>query len=189
MKLLIRIFLILTIFTFALGSTALWRGFKQLHFVEKGLDWSWLWEYYLPFSNGLQVTRTQDTKQLLLRRVYLEENIVIFVLTTFDNKLEVDIVNKETCEPKSNKSIFISFNHQPISHSFMTCESSGESYIYRAINKRLKSVEFSFNNHNFREDFTQWPISKLKADQFKQQHSNFFEKQRGASGSYQWLRD
>ena len=83
---LVRILIILIAFIAALAGIVAWKTIPQLHFVEKGMQWNWHWSYFEPFSNGIQTTRTQDTKQLLLRRVYLQDSTVVFVGTTLDNK-------------------------------------------------------------------------------------------------------
>ncbi|MGI9949161.1 threonine transporter RhtB [Vibrio hyugaensis] len=188
MRLLIRLVITFFIFLFAVGTLVAWKTVPQLQFVEKGMEWDWYWEYFLPFSNGIQSTRTQDTKQLLLRRVYLEDATVVFVGTTLDNKFEIDVVNKDACEPKSSKWVSVSVNSQPMSHVPMLCEDSGEGYIYRFVGSKLKSLEFGIDDNFIREDFSQWPIADIKADQFKQQHSAFFNKQ-GDGQEHQWLRD
>jgi hypothetical protein len=50
------------------------------------------------------------------------------------------------------------------------------------------SLEFGVEKAVINEDFKQWPIDDIKVDQFKQQHSSFFEKQ-GEEVEHQWLRD
>ncbi|CAH1608386.1 MULTISPECIES: hypothetical protein [Vibrio] len=188
MRVLIRLIISFVVFLFAVGAFVAWKTIPQLHFVEKGMEWDWHWEYFLPFSNGIQTTRTQDTKQLLLRRVYLQDATAVFVGTTLDNKFEIDVVNEDACDPESSKWASVSVNGQPMSHVPMLCEASGEGYIYRFVGPKLKSLEFGIDDHFIREDFRLWPISEIKADQFKQQHSTFFNKQ-GDSQEHQWLRD
>ena len=165
-----------------------WKTVPQLNFAERGMGWEWQWSYFEPFSNGIQVTRTQDTRQLLLRRVYLKESVVVFFGTTLDNKFEFDVVNQDNCVPESHKWISVSVNSLPISEASMVCEASGKSYIYRFVANKLSSVEFRIGDDFIREDFSQWPVSEIKTDQFKQQHSAFFNKQTG-SNEHQWLRD
>ncbi|EOA9035595.1 threonine transporter RhtB [Vibrio harveyi] len=185
---LVRILIILIAFIAALAGIVAWKTIPQLHFVEKGMQWNWHWSYFEPFSNGIQTTRTQDTKQLLLRRVYLQDSTVVFVGTTLDNKFEIDVVNQASCEPKSSKWVSVSVNGQPMSHVPMVCEKTGETYIYRFIGNKLRTLEFGIDDSFIREDFTLWPISEIKADQFKQQHSTFFNKKDGGE-DHQWLRD
>ena len=188
MRVLIRIVIALFIFIALMLGVVAWKTVPQLNFAEKGMRWDWHWSYFEPFSNGIQATRTQDTKQLLLRRVYLQELTAVFVGTTLDNKFEIDVVYQELCEPESSKWVSVSVNGQPMSHAPMMCEGSGESYIYRFVGNKLRSLEFGIDDHFIREDFSQWPISEIKADQFKQQHSAFFNKQ-GEGEEHQWLRD
>lgn len=188
MRVLIRIVIALFIFIALMLGVVAWKTVPQLNFAEKGMRWDWHWSYFEPFSNGIQATRTQDTKQLLLRRVYLQESTAVFVGTTLDNKFEIDVVNQGLCEPESSKWVSVSVNGQPMSHVPMVCEGSGESYIYRFVGNKLRSLEFGIDDHFIREDFSQWPISEIKADQFKQQHSAFFNKQ-GEGEEHQWLRD
>ncbi len=86
MRVLIRIVIALFIFIALMLGVVAWKTVPQLNFAEKGMRWDWHWSYFEPFSNGIQATRTQDTKQLLLRRVYLQESTAVFVGTTLDNK-------------------------------------------------------------------------------------------------------
>lgn len=77
MRLLIQLILILLLFLAAMVGAVAWKAVPQLQFEQRDMDWQWHWSYFHPFSNGIQQARTQDTKQLLLRRVYLEESLAI----------------------------------------------------------------------------------------------------------------
>ncbi|GEM74534.1 hypothetical protein [Vibrio sagamiensis] len=188
MRLLIRFTVALTaLIAIILGSVA-WQAIPQKKFLSREMEWNWHWEYFLPFSNGIQVTRTKDTKQLLLRRVYLEESVVIFLGTTLDNKFEVDVLSKEHCTKGDIKWISVSVNHRKISHRPMECEASEESYLYRYISSNIKSIEVGINEFYLRETFSNWPVHELKSDQFRQQHSRFFKSKDGHNNE-RWLRD
>ncbi len=188
MRLLIQLILILLLFLAAIVGAVAWKALPQLQFEQRDMDWQWNWSYYHQFSNGIQQARTQDTKQLLLRRVYLEESLAIYVMTTLDNKFEIDVVKEESCKPDSSIWAMVSINNEPASHVPMVCDSSGETYFHRHVRPKLVSLEFGVEKAVINEDFKQWPIDDIKVDQFKQQHSSFFEKQ-GEKVEHQWLRD
>ena len=188
MRLLFRFTIILIAFIAILLGTMAWKMTPQQEFLSRGMQWKWHWEYFIPFSNGIQVTRTKDTRQLLLRRVYLEESVAVFLGTTLDNKLEIDILAEDHCTKGDIKWIALSVNHNKRSHRPMECETSGESYLYRYIASNISSIEIGINEFYIREDFNNWPAHELKADQFRQQHSTFFRNQEGHNDE-RWLRD
>lgn len=88
----------LTLFLLGFASAVAWMTLPQIKFSPRGMEWGWHWAHFEPFSNGIQKARTHDTKQLLLRRVYLDDAIVVFVSTTLDNKFEIDVVQGENLQ-------------------------------------------------------------------------------------------
>ena len=105
-----------------------------------------------------------------------------------DNKFEVDVVKEQTCEPKTTTWASVSVNHQPVRHVPMVCDAFGQGYFYRYIGKHLESIEVGVGDSFVTEAFLDWPLSELKADQFKQKNAKFFE-ERGENVEHQWLRD
>lgn len=160
----------------------------QLNYLKRSMDWAWHWAYFEPFSNGIQQTRTRDTQQLLLRRVYMEQSIAVFVMTTLDNKLEVDLVYQNACKVGKNRKLNLWINGEYKENATMSCEVNELSYIYRYVDNKLESLSLELGTIHLEEDFSYWPINELKADQFKQQHSNFFRKN-GKNVEHDWLRD
>ncbi|WP_046028815.1 hypothetical protein [Vibrio vulnificus] len=187
MRLLTSVALVSVIFLSGFAPFVALKTVPQLNFASKGMDWQWHWAYFLPFSNGIQQTRTQDTKQLLLRRVYLEDDIAVFVSTTLDNKFEIDVFKAAKCNASSSEWASVSVNGAPMTQVPLKCEPSGDGYLFRHVANKLKSLEFGFEDGFIIESFAQWPINEIKADQFKQQHPTFFKKQ-GVEVEL-WLRD
>ncbi|PMS98797.1 threonine transporter RhtB [Vibrio parahaemolyticus] len=188
MRNLYRLALMLTLFLLGFASAVAWMTLPQIKFSPRGMEWGWHWAHFEPFSNGIQKARTHDTKQFLLRRVYLGDAIVVFVSTTLDNKFEIDVVQEKTCKPNATTWASVSVNRQRMAHVPMVCDSVGQSYFYRYIGKHLDSLEFGVDESFITEDFAHWPIADIKVDQFKQQNAKFFE-QRGEKVEHQWLRD
>ena len=56
----------------------------------------------------------------------------------------------------------------------MVCDALGQSYFYRYIGKHLESIEVGVGDSFVTEAFLDWPLSELKADQFKQKNAKFF---------------
>ncbi|HHX8649275.1 threonine transporter RhtB [Vibrio antiquarius] len=183
-----HLLILLVVFITGVVGAIVWQTWPQVQFVQRGMTWSWHWGYFEPFSNGIQQTRTQDTKQLLLRRVYMNDGIVVFVSTTMDNKFEVDVVKEQSCEPKTTTWASVSVNHQRMRHVPMVCDALGQSYFYRYIGKHLESIEVGVGDSFVTEAFSDWPLSELKSDQFKQKNAKFFQ-ERGEKVEHQWLRD
>ncbi|MFB1093516.1 threonine transporter RhtB [Vibrio diabolicus] len=183
-----HILILLVVFITGVVGAIVWQTWPQVQFAQRGMTWSWRWGYFEPFSNGIQQTRTQDTKQLLLRRVYMNDGIVVFVSTTMDNKFEVDVVKEQSCEPKTTTWASVSVNHQHMRHVPMVCDALGQSYFYRYIGKHLESIEVGVGDSFVTEAFSDWPLSELKSDQFKQKNAKFFQ-ERGEKVEHQWLRD
>ncbi|MFH4614014.1 threonine transporter RhtB [Vibrio diabolicus] len=183
-----HLLILLVVFITGVVGAIVWQTWPQVQFAQRGMTWSWHWGYFEPFSNGIQQTRTQDTKQLLLRRVYMNDGIVVFVSTTMDNKFEVDVVKEQSCEPKTTTWASVSVNHQRMRHVPMVCDALGQSYFYRYIGKHLESIEFGVGDSFVTEAFSDWPLSELKSDQFKQKNAKFFQ-ERGEKVEHQWLRD
>jgi hypothetical protein len=188
MRLLVKTSLLLTITIFSTLGVILWNTVPQLQFDSRGLDWRWDWYYFEPFSNGIQATRTNDTKQLLQRRVYLKESLVIYVSTTIDNHYEVDVVYGKPCKIGSPGKIEILINEQGIDESAMNCEQSQQSTIARKVVPKLKNLTIKISDKYIKENFELWPLSELRSDQFKQRHSQFFNSVE-KSENHQWLRD
>ncbi|HHF3129922.1 threonine transporter RhtB [Vibrio diabolicus] len=183
-----HLLILLVVFITGVVGAIVWQTWPQVQFAQRGMAWSWHWGYFEPFSNGIQQTRTQDTKQLLLRRVYMNDGIVVFVSTTVDNKFEVDVVKEQSCEPKTTTWASVSVNHQRMRHVPMVCDALGQSYFYRYIGKYLESIEVGVGDSFVTEAFSDWPLSELKSDQFKQKNAKFFQ-ERGEKVEHQWLRD
>lgn len=171
-----------------LGGVVAWITLPQLAYAPRGIDWHWHWSYFQPFANGIQVTRTQDTKQLVLRRVYLNDALVVYLSTTIDNKFEIDVVKEGACEASAQQWVTAAVNNQSLSHIPMVCEKSGQSSIFRYVTPRPQTLEFGIDETFITEAFVDWPIKDIKVDQFQQQHPEFFKKQ-GAQVPHQWLRD
>ncbi|MCS0344627.1 threonine transporter RhtB [Vibrio diabolicus] len=183
-----HLLILLVVFITGVVGAIVWQTWPQVQFAQRSMTWSWHWGYFEPFSNGIQQTRTQDTKQLLLRRVYMNDGIVVFVSTTMDNKFEVDVVKEQSCEPKTTTWASVSVNHQRMRHVPMVCDALGQSYFYRYIGKHLESIEVGVGDSFVTEAFSDWPLSELKSDQFKQKNAKFFQ-ERGEKVEHQWLRD
>ncbi|TKF24289.1 threonine transporter RhtB [Vibrio genomosp. F6] len=160
----------------------------QINYLSRNMDWDWHWAYFEPLSNGIQQTRTQDTRQLLLRRVYIEKSISVFVMTTLDNKLELDIVYQNDCRVGEYKNLNLLINGEHKENTAMVCETNGQSFIYRYVDTKLETLSLALDSIHLEEDFAFWPVDELKLDQFKQQHSSFFRKS-GESVEHDWLRD
>ena len=170
-----HLLILLVVFITGVVGAIVWQTWPQVQFAQRDMTWSWHWGYFEPFSNGIQQTRTQDTKQLLLRRVYMNDGIVVFVSTTMDNKFEVDVVKEQSCEPKTTTWASVSVNHQRMRHVPMVCDALGQSYFYRYIGKHLESIEVGVGDSFVTEAFSDWPLSELKSDQFKQKNAKFFK--------------
>lgn len=138
MRLLTSVALVSVIFLSGFAAFVALKTVPQLNFASKGMDWQWHWAYFLPFSNGIQQTRTQDTKQLLLRRVYLEDDIAVFVSTTLDNKFEIDVFKAVKCNASSSEWASVSVNGAPMTHVPLKCEPSGDGYLFRHVANKLK---------------------------------------------------
>lgn len=188
MRFLVKVSLMLTIAIFSTLGVILWNTVPQLQFDSRELDWRWDWYYFEPFSNGIQATRTHDTKQLLQRRVYLEDSLAIYVSTTIDNQFELDIVYGKPCKIGAPKKLEILINDKKIDNSSVSCEKSLQSTIVRKVIPTLKTLSIKINGKYIKESFEYWPLSDLRSDQFKQRHSGFFNSFEG-SENHRWLRD
>ena len=187
MRFLIKTSLLVTIAFFSTLGVILWNTVPQLQFDSRDLDWRWDWYYFEPFSNGIQATRTHDTKQLLQRRVYLKESLAIYVSTTIHNQYELDIVYRKPCKIDYPEKLEIHVNEQVIDQSGMKCEKSQQSTIVRKVAPILKTLSININGKYINENFDHWPLSDLRSDQFKHIHSRFFNSFE-KSENHQWLR-
>lgn len=169
--------------------SALWQhSSSQLNYLARNMEWSWSWLYYEPFSNGIQTARTDDTKQLLFRRVDKNNKIATYVDVTYTNTFEVAVIHEKNCQPKSIMSATVKLNHRTINNVEFVCEDNGQSYLFRTTAKKLSQFKIETAEFSSSEDFSNWPIKELKKDQFVQQHSNFF-KNKGNEDVYEWSRD
>ncbi len=169
--------------------SALWQhSSSQLNYLVRNMEWSWSWLYYEPFSNGIQTARTDDTKQLLFRRVDKNNKIATYVDVTYTNTFEVAVIHEKNCQPKSIMSATVKLNHRTINNVEFVCEDNGQSYLFRTTAKKLSKFKIETAEFSSSEDFSNWPIKELKKDQFVQQHSNFF-KNKGNEDVYEWSRD
>ena len=70
-----RLLILLAVFIVGIGAAVAWHTWPQVQFAQRGMIWSWHWGYFEPFANGIQQTRTQDTKQLLVDFGFSSEEI------------------------------------------------------------------------------------------------------------------
>ena len=182
------IFIVIIISAMLILSTLWHHSSSQLNYSARNMEWSWSWMYYDPFSNGIQTARTNDTKQLIFRRVDESNNMAIYVDVTYTNTFEVIVINEQICQPKSTMPITIQLNNLPPEIAHFVCEDNGQAYLFRQITKKLSRLKIEAKNVTLSEDFANWPIEKLKKDQFVQQHSSFF-KGKGEEDVYEWSRD
>ncbi|WP_244887161.1 hypothetical protein [Aliivibrio fischeri] len=168
---------------------ALWQhSSSQLNYASRDMDWEWSWMYYEPFSNGIQTTRTKDTKQLLFRRVNTSSKLTTVVNITYTNKLEIIVTYEDSCVSGSFFPATLKLNQTPQQQINFQCEKNGRGYLFRRTANQLTSVQIKSDKFELKENFSEWPIDELKKDQFIQQHSNFF-KEKGQSDVYEWSRD
>ncbi|OCH14747.1 MULTISPECIES: hypothetical protein [unclassified Aliivibrio] len=167
----------------------LWQhSSSQLNYLKRDMVWSWSWAYYEPFSNGIQTSRTNDTKQLIFRRVDTINKISTYVDVTYTNTFEIIVIHEQYCQPKAIIPTTVQLNDLPEQSANFVCEDNGKSYLLREVVKHLSTFKLQTLDFNLSEDFSNWPIEELKKDQFIQKHSNFF-KDKGDDTVYEWSRD
>lgn len=178
-KLLILFLCILSLSLFTLFGSV----FGLLAYKDSGYDWEWL---TLPFvDSGVQITRTRDTHQLLLRKLYPMQSIEVSVYTTMDNKLVLQLTNFSSC--RGDASGHLKINKSDSQTVTFSCDKQ-EQLRYSRILRHLSRAELEINGKTLVIDFSDWNIADLQKDQFKQLHPEYF-KRLGENPEYQWARD
>lgn len=178
-KLLILLYCLLSISLFSLFGSV----FGLLKYQSSGYDWEWLG---LPFiGSGVQVARTQDTHQLLLRKLYLPSLMEVSVYTTMDNKLVLQVTRSQDC--KTHLTAKLKLNKGEAEPVELTCNEEGVLR-YSKVIRHLNTLDLAIDGATFNIDFSEWNISELQKDQFKQLHPEYF-KRLGEAPKYQWSRD
>ncbi|MGF1907134.1 MULTISPECIES: hypothetical protein [Aliivibrio] len=161
---------------------------SQLNYFPRNIDWSWSWSYYEPLSNGLQVGRTKDTKQLILRRVNRANNTSIYVDTTYTNTFEVVVIHEAVCQPKSRIKATLQIGDLTPETTSLICNDDGTRYLFRQVWRKLSNLYLKSKDFSLSEDFSNWPLGDLKKDQFMQLHPTYF-RDKGEADVYEWSRD
>lgn len=178
-KLLILLFCLLSVSLFSLFGSV----FGLLKYQSSGYDWEWLG---LPFiGSGVQVARTKDTHQLLLRKLYLPSLMEVSVYTTMDNKLVLQVTLFQDC--KANLAANLKFNKGEAQSIELTCDEKG-ALRYSKVVRHLNSINLAIDGTISNIDFSEWNLSELQKDQFKQLHPEYFQRL-GEGPKYQWSRD
>ncbi|GAD80612.1 hypothetical protein VEZ01S_38_00010 [Vibrio ezurae NBRC 102218] len=157
--------------------------FALLSYQSKGYDWQWL---SFPFiDGGVQVTRTSDTHQLLLRKVYFFHSAEVSVYTTMDNKLVLHLSRFQACSGPNQTQIQL--NQLPPQKVTFSCENNNQ-LSFSTVTTHLNKMIVNFEESELTINFADWNISDIKKDQFKQLHPHYFERL-GQPSKYQWSRD
>lgn len=177
----------LLILTLSLLSLALFMLFGSvfglLVYKSNGYDWEWLG---LPFiDSGVQIARTRDTHQLLLRKLYLIDSMEVSVYTTMDNKLVLQLTDLGSCNSDASAHLKIDeLESVPVTFN---CDEQHQLR-YSKIVRRLSRAQLNMNGSALEIDFSSWNIADLQKDQFKQLHPEYF-KRLGEDVEYPWSRD
>ncbi|MPW37990.1 hypothetical protein [Vibrio sp. B1Z05] len=175
---------ILVVLLFSICSLVAFASlFGLLTYKDKGYDWQWLG--FPLINSGVQIARTSDTHQLLLRKVYLFPSTEVSVYTTMNNKLVLHLARFQTCS--DSKQGQLQLNQKPVQTVTFNCKGSNEM-IFSVVTSHLNSAIIDFDGQKLSIDFAEWNIADIKKDQFKQLHSQYFE-QLGQPSEYQWSRD
>ncbi|OBT17462.1 hypothetical protein A9264_01495 [Vibrio sp. UCD-FRSSP16_10] len=181
-KLLILTFCLLSIFL----VTAFASLFGLLTYKDRGYDWQWLG--FPIIDSGVQIARTTDTHQLLLRKLYIPQSLEISVYTTMNNKLLLRFSYFDSCHSADEPIVAkLKINQRPADDVTFDCDNTN-IYSYRAVVNHLDKATIYINNSNLTVNFDEWNIAEIQKDQFKQLHSDYF-KQLGEPSKYQWSRD
>lgn len=162
----------------ALGSL-----YGLLIYKDRGYDWQWLGFPLL--DSGVQITRTKDTHQLLLRKLYPLRSLEVSVYTTMDNSIVLQVTSYTPCNSDAKARLVLNGKIEKTVN--LTCTNSKELK-HLSVVHTLKQADFEFNGHLTKIDFAQWNVDDLEKDQFKQLHPEYF-KRLGETTEFQWSRD
>ncbi|PMM08455.1 hypothetical protein BCT61_01100 [Vibrio breoganii] len=150
---------------------------------DRGYDWQWLGFPLL--DSGVQIARTKDTHQLLLRKLYPLHSMEVSAYTTMDNNMVLQLTIFTSCDNDVEAQLAV--NHDIERTITLTCTDSNELR-YLSTEHSLEQANIKLNGRSTKIDFTPWNIAELKKDQFKQLHPAYFERL-GESPEFQWSRD
>lgn len=167
-----------------ISSYFIYTSYNDLNFINKGYDWHWKDNYFM--SHGIQLTRTNDTHQLILRKVDRDSQSSIFLSTTIDNKFDVVFVIKYKC--KNNIDYFGYLENSSKERIQFQCNQDDDTLYFRHAWKKLSSFNFSILNRKIIFNKDDFDLSLLKKDQFMQLHPRFF-KDKNVDDLYEWRRD
>ncbi|GEA52458.1 hypothetical protein VIN01S_32620 [Vibrio inusitatus NBRC 102082] len=163
--------------------SALASLYGLLIYKDRGYDWQWLGFPLL--DSGVQIARTKDTHQLLLRKLYPLHSLEVSAYTTMDNNMVLQLTAFTSCD--SDVEARLALNDDIERTITLKCTKSTELR-YLSIERSLERVTIELNNHVMKIDFAPWNVAELKKDQFKQLHPEYFERL-GETTEFQWSRD
>ncbi|GAB7218624.1 hypothetical protein [Vibrio comitans] len=162
----------------ALGSL-----YGLLIYKDRGYDWQWLGFPLL--DSGVQITRTKDTHQLLLRKLYPLRSMEVSAYTTMDNSMVLQLTVFTSCD--SDVEARLTLNDDKETTIKLQCAGSTELR-YLSTEHTLEQATIELNGSFTEIDFTPWNIAELQKDQFKQLHPEYF-KRLGETTEFKWSRD
>ncbi|CAM3017234.1 hypothetical protein [Vibrio rarus] len=154
-----------------------------LGYKDKGYDWEWLGFPLL--DSGVQIARTTDTHQLLLRKLYPLKSLEVSVYTTMNNKLLLHISRFEPCEGVMEGQLQL--NNQQSKAIRFHCANK-EEWTFSVVTVHLEKAVVVFDSDLLAINFAEWNLADIQKDQFKQLHSDYYN-QIGDPSKYQWSRD
>lgn len=182
MKYLMTILLALLV----VGGYFFYSSYRDLNYARKELNWGWY--QYQPLGHGIQIARTSDTHQLILRTVDRRHHISMFVSTTLTNRFDVLFFIEQSCQPDTKYAVALTENGSTKSIVSFLCNEAGDTLSFRHAWKKLPAINLEWKGKSFAFPLDRWDVAVLKKDQFMQLHPEFFRKN-GEPYPYEWSRD
>lgn len=178
-----KLFILIACVTSLALLCALGSLYGLLIYKDRGYDWQWLGFPLL--DSGVQIARTKDTHQLLLRKLYPWQSMEVSVYTTMNNSIVLQLTVFTSCDNDVEARLKLDDENEKVIN--LQCVESNE-LSYLSTEHTLEQAIIEFNGSSTKIDFTQWNLAELKKDQFKQLHPGYFERL-GETPEFQWSRD
>ncbi|CAM3544363.1 hypothetical protein VA7868_03024 [Vibrio aerogenes CECT 7868] len=175
--------LLMAVVLFA-GTFFVWQYEADLHYLNQQMAWKVT--HFYPFNSQMQIARTHDTNQLVLRKVDRKNHMAVFVSTTINNRFDILFLIEQACT--SGQAYPAIMNTPQSERVSFQCDPERGVLSFRRVWKKPVSFRMIVNHQIVNFQPSEWDFPLLKKDQFMQLHAGFYQRQNVAN-VYEWRRD
>ncbi len=188
MKKLYKVLITIGMLLFIFIAYISYQSYQAVTFVNNGLSWLWVNDPMIRYdTTAIQSARAKNSKQLVYRRVYLDQQLAVSLNTTNNHYFSFTFVKSMQCNESTPYQATVTVNDESPNSVNFSCLSP-DAAIFRIAEPKFHQLQVTGKDLHFELKRDEWDFNGLKKDDYMQLHYQFFRKH-SSETVYPWDRD